>query len=742
MERLTSRGRDNTVREMANREDIASISAQFEGLRDAIAMGSGWTPEQEEQRHVLLRERDFVSRKLENQTSQVSMLRNEIARIMGAIHDTEAAIGQSDEQKQAIALQISNLGRQASGILGEQHAMSRSIADVQAAIQEAQTALVERGNLKKNADKTLISLDNDLVASKTQMAEYLRDYDLLLQTLQDMTSSLSRQRALNKKTSEELEEKQRALAVRRKDVESLVKENTKLQELKELARQKLVEIENEKRELEEKKAAIAAKTDSTRDVLIRGAQREIESLGRQRASLRTELAIVKKKHHGVDNVVIAIGDMLQVNANASKNLAFERSTLQRSVAAQQEKMDSILSERERLEREAEGINQKYYTELEELKLQELQVKELQKKIAEDTAKLKQKQNLYEVVRSDRNLYSKQLADLQNDIAALKTTFRQMNHTIEQQKEDIALRDSQIVKEHFMHHSVEKERELLKNQLIKSRKQVLSSKDIVENQQQEIIKLSRIITEADQERSRQKNELISVLSERNLLTSQVVKRNAELEAVYSKIKVQRNSLRMGERQYDKLMSEIFAWQKELVRFIKDKERVINRMSDFGDLKQKEAQLQRELMNLKVKSRALYDELDLPMNIHRWRLLESSDPDRYELIGRIQELQRQLIERADAVTAKEEQIKAQEKVYMELKTVISRQPGPEVEEQILVYQQTLKDKVRQQRAMEEELDMYREQVAVFNHEIAAIDAEMDRLKKKWFRSVKIRALSQTQ
>jgi uncharacterized sporulation protein YeaH/YhbH (DUF444 family) len=45
--------------------------------------------------------------------------------------------------------------------------------------------------------------------------------------------------------------------------------------------------------------------------------------------------------------------------------------------------------------------------LEELKLQELQIQELQKKISEDQAKLKYKQNLYEAVRSDRNLYSKQ-----------------------------------------------------------------------------------------------------------------------------------------------------------------------------------------------------------------------------------------------------------------------------------------------------------------------------------------------
>ena len=38
-------------------------------------------------------------------------------------------------------------------------------------------------------------------------------------------------------------------------------------------------------------------------------------------------------------------------------------------------------------------------------------------------------------------------------------------------------------------------------------------------------------------------------------------------------------------------------------------------------------------------------------------------------------------------------------MELKSVIARQPGLEVEEQLLVYQQTLKDKVKQLSAMDQ-------------------------------------------
>ncbi|RYH22893.1 hypothetical protein EON65_18640 [archaeon] len=66
-------------------------------------------------------------------------------------------------------------------------------------------------------------------------------------------------------------------------------------------------------------------------------------------------------------------------------------------------------------------------------------------------KLKQKQSLYESVRSDRNLFSKQLVDAQEEIQTLKRKFRSMNNQIDQMKEDISAKDHAIVKEHFLHH---------------------------------------------------------------------------------------------------------------------------------------------------------------------------------------------------------------------------------------------------------------------------------------------------
>lgn len=51
--------------------------------------------------------------------------------------------------------------------------------------------------------------------------------------------------------------------------------------------------------------------------------------------------------------------------------------------------------------------------------------------------------------------------------------------------------------------------------------------------------------------------------------------------------------------------------------------------------------------------------------------------------------------------------------------------------MVYQQTLKDKVKQYASMNDELEMYRMQVSQFKDEIARTDDEVGVLKKKYFK-----------
>lgn len=66
-------------------------------------------------------------------------------------------------------------------------------------------------------------------------------------------------------------------------------------------------------------------------------------------------------------------------------------------------------------------------------------------------------------------------------------------------------------------------------------------------------------------------------------------------------------------------------------------------------------QRELLREKTRCRALEEELENPMNIHRWRRLEGSDPSSYELIQQVHALQKRLIQKTEEVVAKEFVIK---------------------------------------------------------------------------------------
>lgn len=99
-------------------------------------------------------------------------------------------------------------------------------------------------------------------------------------------------------------------------------------------------------------------------------------------------------------------------------------------------------------------------------------------------------------------------------------------------------------------------------------------------------------------------------------------------------------------------------------------------------------------------------------------------------------------------KELLIQEKEKLYMELKQILQRQPGPEVAEQLQIYQQTLKEKTKQMKvrtyksgnqsftmiyffqSMASELNMYDSQIIEYKMDIDKLQRELQEVKKKYY------------
>jgi chromosome segregation ATPase len=88
---------------------------------------------------------------------------------------------------------------------------------------------------------------------------------------------------------------------------------------------------------------------------------------------------------------------------------------------------SLEKERDRFSLEASKANSSLMQVVEEVKLKQNLITELKKENIEFEGKLKQQQNLYEAVRADRNLYSKNLIEAQDNVAELRRKFVIASH---------------------------------------------------------------------------------------------------------------------------------------------------------------------------------------------------------------------------------------------------------------------------------------------------------------------------
>ncbi|CAK0793463.1 unnamed protein product, partial [Prorocentrum cordatum] len=237
-------------------------------------------------------------------------------------------------------------------------------------------------------------------------------------------------------------------------------------------------------------------------------------------------------------------------------------------------------------------------------------------------------------------------------------------------------------------------------------------------------------EAEQERQAQQKELEGVIGERDILGAQLIRRNEELALLYEKIKIQQSTLQKGEIQYNDRLREVERLRGEIRKTKADVALARTQVTNVDGLKREVHHLSKTLLREEAKLKALQEEMANPMNVHRWRELEGSDPQTYEMIQKVKSLQKLLISKTEEVVEKDSLIQEKEKLYVQLKSIIARQPGPEVAEQLAWYSQNLKDKTRHMKQMAEELESYHMRVGVLKDEIDRHNKDLSSIKQAYF------------
>lgn len=476
-------------------------------------------------------------------------------------------------------------------------------------------------------------------------------------------------------------------------------------------------------------AMLQQEVDSLQKELLK--HRKIEDqLERAREGVEKEKILQVKATERAEGRTREQEDMLREQERITSNLGMELEDYKDKLQKLRKVIYQLEKDRERLGNEVGEQKNVMMEQIEKIKLKDVHIMELQKKIVEWESKLKQQQQLYETVRTDRNHYSKSLIESQDEIAEMRKKIKIMDHQIEQLKEEITAKDQAIVKEYFDYQRAEKLREHVQNELNRKNLLLESNHELIKQQDVEVRRLTSTIRRMDDEALAQRKEYDQVINERDILGTQLIRRNDELALLYEKLRVQASALSAGEVQYASRLDDI----RTIRMKVKDLSRELNVSKGSGakieGLRREVLHLQRELLQERTKVTALSEELENPMNVHRWRKLEGSDPATFELIQKVQTLQKRLISKTEEVVEKSLIIQEKDKLYNELKGVLARQPGPEVAEQLTTYQQSLKQKTRQMKAMASELNMYQAQVNEYRYDIERLNRELQDVKRKYY------------
>ncbi|MEW5300885.1 MAG: hypothetical protein WDW36_003781 [Sanguina aurantia] len=716
-------------KEAKAKETIQQLKIEIANLTRLVEQGSGLALGEESTLNDLIRQKEELVRERDLQVDQIMAMRAELMDTQERLRLAESDKACLEGDIAALRESVAEKRAEAEREMRKKERMEKEMKEMRVGLEARQGEIKQKQLQVASTEESVQRLEQMLRDSKFSTEKVQKEFNQLNEKVQKLHHDLEEQIHTNTQLLGDNSQKQVELRAQEDEISQIRAEAVRVAKLRDQTAKKIRALEEARGETEREKEVLKQDMASLeRELEAKG--REVEYEKKKLEELLRERDVLTKLRTLAETATTKQADLIKINENGKRNLEQEIQGYKMEAQKQSKAIYSLEKEREKYAIEASEASAKYMQALEEVKLREMSIIDLQKRINEGEGKLKQQQNLYEAVRADRNLYSKNLIEAQDEIQEMKRKFKIMQHQIEQLKEEISAKDLALVKEHFDHMKVEKEKEALRMELNKAKQQIKEADGAITSQKAEIEKLNHIINEADQERIRQKKEYDIVVNERDILGTQLIRRNDELALLYEKIKIQQSTLSKGQIQYRDRLNEIRVLKIKLNDLKRELHILKSSVANIDVLKREVHQLGRELLQERTKVKALSEELENPLNVHRWRKLEGSDPSTYEMIQKIQTLQKRLITKTEEVVEKDLMIQEKEKLYMELKNILARQPGPEVSEQLSIYQANLREKTKQMKAMASELNMYQAQVNEYKYEIERLVREMTDLKRKYF------------
>ena len=342
--------------------------------------------------------------------------------------------------------------------------------------------------------------------------------------------------------------------------------------------------------------------------------------------------------------------------------------------------------------------------------------DLKKKKKDTFRRLHEFQQLYELVKSQRNKFVNLIQASSQSIAEMKEKLKILSNELEILRTETMSKEKLLAKARLDRSTAQADREHVRTELNKCAFVFKQKQEVIEEQISEIDKLNSIISLTERDMLRLKRMYEVAVEARNHTGILLIDRNDELCILYEKANIQEEVIRQGEVVLTQKGNEIRSLNievKELRRSIDVKRKLAPEISLYD----KQIVLHKQqLLEAKQQAVKLEKDLEDPNNNKRWRKLEGKIPDKEELNAKLKQLEDRLNDKREQLLEKTLILEEISSLSQRLKAQATggRSETLELAKRVNDFQSRIRQITRKMMATVSELSMFQAQAMSLKEE----------------------------
>ncbi|TMW51372.1 hypothetical protein DOY81_003555 [Sarcophaga bullata] len=644
-------------------------------------------------KNIILRERDRINGEVIDLEKRLQLQRYYSESLEYVIHNHEDSLNKMGIRVKVLDTEKASLGTKIRTLMNnledQKEINNKTLHKLESTSRELMETNIKLTGKTADYDRLKLvaeKLRNDNSLNNKQLAKYEDDIAQLRKEQKEADELIRSLRLEDKVKTNVISSLNNKNKKAMQEVSNLSSRLYKMNRINNSLNEDIVRLKNQCNSLEKDLLNSAQKYDDLR--------RLKDNMQRERDNLRSDML-------KLNNQIADLRHTIMMHSNTIDILHLDINKL--NVKLDEAKINIAKAEKERDEmaQEVETLHERIEYYQEQIQLKTDQVTDLTEKLQQKYFQLINMKKQLETVHSEKMILQRNLETCTQERDNFRILQTKTSHQITQLTNEIADNQNKINSLNLRIERLNNEKKELQSEL-KNTENILAGvrKDLKEMKAKNE-SLMKTISEDEMKFMKISQELDETRKEKNLIGLQMVRRNDEIVLLKEKLSITQTALDQGITQYNQRVEDIRLLKMEIKNLQTERDCLSRAIKSTANMREEILRLQRSLNMERVRVRSLTEDAKTPTGVHRWRILKGQDPHKFELMAKVQMLQRRTLKQEVEKANLQRQLEESHKVCETLKRVVENLPTTKVKEKLVETQRINKRQLKKLKALHAEL-----------------------------------------